>query len=266
MSGKSFTEAFKMKLLKDQMLLEEAPVKTNLQERLLEASKGSENNLSLVADNGSYIAVTIGTDTEIQMIAGDSNLAAPILCVTSPLTLDQIVEAFRYFLAEDPRWREVLDWREGEVDAAIQKAHEHSKRMWRKTRKWYIRALLVIPVIALIGTDGDISKSFAIAWILVIFGAFVQIITLCYGKGLPAARNWVGKVLGVSLYYEGATGMYQEYSGWKIDGEAPIWKHLTVLAAMIGTIIFLSLIVILSVGLIASVGVWCSEAMMHFGL
>jgi hypothetical protein len=248
------------------MLIEEAPDKTSVKERLLEAIQASENNLSLVATDGSYVSVSIGADVEIQMIAGDSNLAAPRLCVTSPLTLDQIMVVFRCFLAKDPRWRDVVDWREGEVEAAIQVANEHSRRMWGKIKKWYVRALLVIPLIALIGTSGDIPKSFAIAWIPVTFGAFIKIIFLCYGKGLPAARKRVGKVLGVSLYYAGATGMYQEYSGWKIDGEASIWKRLTVLAAMIGTAIFLSVIVILSVGLIGGVGSWGFEVMKHFGL
>ena len=255
-----------MKLLDDQSLDELTPDAATLQQKLLEASGAGEKNLRLVTDDGSYIAVVLGADTEIQMIAGSSSLAAPILCVTKPLTIDRVIEAFQLFLAEDPRWREVVDWSAGETEAAVQAAHDHSRRAWKWIGKQYVRALFLIPVIALVATGGDIPKSFAIGWLPVTFGAFVKIIFTCYGKGMPAAREHVGKALGVNLYYGAATGMYQEFSGWKIDGEAPAWKHLAVLASMIFVMIGLTVTVLVGVGLVGSVGTWGFEALKAAGL
>jgi hypothetical protein len=254
-----------MKLLEDDVAVDGPLDGPNLERILLRASQSGETNLSLVAADGSYLAVSLGKDTDTQLISAPSSLAAPALCMTSPLQIDRVTEVFGLFLAGDSRWRDLVEWSEGETEAAVQAAHAHSRRAWKWIGKQYLRALVVIPIIALVATGGDIPKSFAIAWLPVTFGAFVKIIFFCYGKGLPAARDRVGKVLGVRLYYEGATGM-QEYSGWKIDGEAPPWKHLAVLASMIFVMIAITLAVLVSVGLVASIGSWGSQALEAAGL
>ncbi len=254
-----------MVLLEEGNKVDELLDATQIGLRLQSASQRNEVNLSLVADDGSFLAVSIGSDTQTQLIYAASSLAAPSVCTTSPLPIDRVISVFRGFLSGDPQWRSSVDWLEGDTESAVQAAHEHSRRAWKWIGKQYLRALVVIPIIALVATGGDIPKSFAIAWLPVTFGAFVKIIFFCYGKGLPAARDRVGKVLGVRLYYEGATGM-QVYSGWKIDGEAPPWKHLAVLASMIFVMIAITVTVIASVGLVASIGVWVSTALEAAGL
>jgi hypothetical protein len=255
-----------MVLLEDGSKIDELLDATQIGLRLQSASQRSEVNLSLVADDGSYLAVSIGSDTQTQLIYAASSLAAPSVCTTSPLPIDRVISVFRGFLGGDPQWRSSVDWLEGDTETAVQAAHEHSRRARTWIVKQYVRALVVIPIVALVATGGDLPKSFAIAWLPVTLGAFVKIIFFCYGKGLPAARGRVGKALDVSLYYHPATGMYQEFSGWKIDGEAPAWKHLAVFVSMFSVIIALTLVVLVSVGLIASIGTWVSGALEASGL
>ena len=254
-----------MKLLEDDVAVDGPLDGPSLERILLRAGQSGETNLSLVAADGSYLAVSLGKDTDTQLISAPSSLAAPTLCMTSPLQIDRVTEVFGLFLAEDPRWLEVVEWSAGQTESAVQAAHAHSRRAWVWIRKQYLRALMITPIIALVATGGDIPKSFAIVWLPVTFGAFVKIIFFCYGKGMPAARARVGKMLGVNLYYEGATGD-QEYSGWKIDGKAPAWKHLAVLVSMICVMIAVTTVVIVSVGLVASIGTWGSQALKAAGL
>jgi hypothetical protein len=255
-----------MELLEDNVAVGGPLDGPNLERTLLRASQSEETNLTLVADGGSYVAVSLSAGTDTQLISAPSRLAAPALCMTSPLRIDRVTEVFVLFLAGDPRWRDVVDWSEGETEAAIQAAHEHSRRAWKWITKQYLRALMIIPIIALVATGGDIPKSFAIAWVPVGIGAFVRIIFFCYGTGLPAARERVGQALAVTIHSGQRDYSNDTHSGWSIEGEAPAWKHLAVLASMICVMIALMLALLVSGGLVGSIGTWGAQALEAAGL
>jgi hypothetical protein len=207
-----------------------------------------ETNLSLVAADGSYLAVSLGKDTDTQLISAPSSLAAPALCMTSPLQIDRLTEVFRLFLAEDPRWLEVVEWRAGKIEAAVQVAHAHSRRAWVWIRKQYLRALMIIPIIALIVTGGDLGKSVIVTWIAAGVGLSVKAI-MKFPPYVDAARERVGAALGVTIL-PGQRDFYNDtHSGWVIEGKAPAWKQLAVLGSLIGVMSGVILYLVLVAGL-----------------
>lgn len=240
-----------MKLLEDDVAVDGPLDGPNLERILLRASQSGETNLSLVAADGSYLAVGLGKDTDTQLISAPSSLAAPALCMTSPLQIDRVTEVFGLFLAEDPRWRDVVEWSAGKTEAAVEAAHAHSRRAWVWIRKQYLRALMIIPIIALVATGGNIGKSVIVTWIAAGFGLWVKAI-MKFPPYVDAARERVGAALGVTILPGQRDFSNDTHSGWVIEGEAPAWKQLAVLASlicvMIGVLLYLLLVPMLVFG------------------
>ncbi|MCP4894633.1 MAG: hypothetical protein GY911_12580 [Actinomycetales bacterium] len=254
-----------MKLLEDDVAMDEPLDGPNLERILLRASQSGETNLSLVADDGSYLAVSLSAGTDTQLISAPSSLAAPTLCTTSPLQIDRVTEVFGLFLAGDPRWRDVVDWSEGQTEAAVQAAHAHSRRAWKWIARQYVRALVVIPIIALVATGGDIRKSALVTWIAAGFGLWVKAI-MKFPPYVDAARERVGTALGVTILSGQRDYSNDTHAGWVIEGEAPAWKQLAVLASLICVMIGVLLYLILVPMLVFGGGGYCINWVMDAAL
>jgi len=212
-----------------QLLEDDKPIPGKLTVELINqvltrGQRSSETNLSLVADDGSFLSVSLGTDSDPQLITSDHPRGAVSVCV-SPLTMDSLSRLFMAFHQQQPDWQNIVKWNHSS-EATIAAAKEQGKRFWRRLLRLYLMLIPIVTGVIFLTTDGDIGRTVIYGWMMI--GIAIWFRAMVYMVPYwDAARDYTARRVGVELI-DGSDPTSDDIPLWRILGEATVGQRFQV--------------------------------------